>query len=125
MARKLQKLQKKVSGTTEPSAEDLAQQAKLTKKLAKLRKQLKQQPTATPTATEQTAASTESEDSAVALPEDASTGGKGKKAKKRDASGELLARSRLPLLHVAQPRLAAADSLSLSCLSFMWPINGA
>jgi len=75
--KKLKKLQKKMaSGASE---EDRAQAAKLEKKLAKLRKQLKsaQQPAAT-----ETAASTESEDSAIAMP--AESQGKGKKSKKRD-----------------------------------------
>jgi hypothetical protein len=58
--------------------EDKQQIAKLEKKLAKLRKQLKSQQ---PAATAETAASTESEDSAVAVPVESS--GKAKKNKKR------------------------------------------
>lgn len=64
------------------SGDDKEQIAKLEKKLAKLRKQLKSQQPA------DTAASTESEDSAVAVPEESQ--GKSKKAKKRsrEAAGE-------------------------------------
>jgi hypothetical protein len=60
--------------------EDKQQIAKLEKKLAKLRKQLKSQQ---PSATADTGASTESEDSAVAVPAETSQGIKGKKDKKR------------------------------------------
>jgi len=75
--KKLKKLQKKMAGGG--SEDDKAQAAKLEKKLAKLRKQLKsaQQPAGT-----ETAASTESDDSAVAIPTEPQR--KGKKDKKRD-----------------------------------------
>jgi ATP-dependent RNA helicase DBP3 len=72
--KKLKKLQKKASGA-DATGDDKEQIDKLEKKLAKLRKQLKSQQPA------DTAASTESEDSAVAVPEESQ--GKSKKAKKR------------------------------------------
>lgn len=80
--KKLKKLQKKMAGGG--SDEDKAQAAKLEKKLAKLRKQLKsaQQPAGT-----ETAASTESDDSAVAIPTEPQRKGKKNKKRDREAAG--------------------------------------
>lgn len=80
VAKKLKKLQAKVSRSSSVSDEDQAALNKLEKKLKKLRQLCKE----AKGQAEDTAASTESEDSAVAVPADSSQQPSGKKSKKRD-----------------------------------------
>jgi ATP-dependent RNA helicase DBP3 len=83
VAKKLKKVQAKLDGCSTVSEADQAAVNKLQKKLKKLRKQVAEAQQQTGTST---TPSTQSEDSAVAVPADSSGQQKGKKSKKRAAA---------------------------------------